>query len=148
MLPNTIFVNPANTVTTLENGDKSTLEADQIIKFYMDSSAIYYVDEDGNAFDFTKPIEKSVTINVEWQTPYLNFVENEATGNLVCTGWSNTVDTQHEDVVNFPVIRIPSKTILDETERNVESYYAQQQVNTNGNLQKATSASLLAASII
>ena len=140
LLPNTVFANPANTVTTLENGDKSTLEADQIIKFYMDSSAIYYVDEDGNAFDFTKPIEKSVTINVEWQTPYLNFVENEATGNLVCTGWSNTVDTQHEDVVNFPVIRIPSKTILEETERNVESYYAQQQANTNGNLQKATSA--------
>ena len=77
---------------------------EDIVKFYMDSEDIFYVDAQGNEVDFAKPISTNTTITVLWKTPNLEFEVNQSTGNLYFKGFKAGVVTgSNPTMANYPV---------------------------------------------
>ncbi len=96
---------------------------DDIVKFYMDSEDIFYVDQDGNDVDFTQPISTNTTITVLWKTPNLEFDVNPSTGNLYFKGFKAGVVTgSNPTMANFPILSIPGKVTYNGELKTVESF--------------------------
>ena len=96
---------------------------EDIVKFYMDSEDIFYVDAQGNEVDFTKPISTNTTITVLWKTPNLEFEVNQSTGNLYFKGFKAGVVTgSNPTMANYPVFSIPGKVTYNGELKTVESF--------------------------
>lgn len=96
---------------------------DDIVKFYMDSEDIFYVDSEGKEVDFTKTIFENTTINVIWKTPNLEFAVNQSTGNLYFKGFKAGVVTgSNPTMANYPVFSIPGKVTYNGELKTVESF--------------------------
>lgn len=93
---------------------------DELIKPYMAKEDIELLDNDEKTFDFSKPITKSLTINVKWHSPYLQFSKNNQTGNYFVSSY-----VEEEESKNFwektkqPVVRFPSKYVERDKNGNV-----------------------------
>ena len=85
--PNTVLGDPESQTIELEDGSETTA-LDLIMKDYMDPNNSFFEDEDGNDFDFTKPITRSQTIFIDWNSPGLDYRINQESGNLTHDGWS------------------------------------------------------------
>lgn len=96
---------------------------EDIVKFYMDSEDIFYVDAQGNEVDFTKPISTNTTITVLWKTPNLEFEVNQSTGNLYFKGFKAGVVTgTNATMGNYPVFSVPGKVTYNGELKTVESF--------------------------
>lgn len=96
---------------------------EDIVKFYMDSEDIFYVDAQGNEVDFTKPISTNTTITVLWKTPNLEFEVNQSTGNLYFKGFKAGIVTgSNPTMANYPVFSIPGKVTYNGELKTVESF--------------------------
>lgn len=119
------FDNGYETVATLVEVNKPVSEpsSDDIVKYYMDSEDIFYVDEDGKNIDFSKPITENTTITVLWKTPNLEFEVNESTGNLYFKGFSRDVVIGTNGTMgNYPVFSVPGKVTYNGQLKTVESF--------------------------
>jgi hypothetical protein len=121
--PNTTMTSPA-LETVEDNGVTSTIEATQIVKSYMSSEDIYYLDSEGNEIDFTKPFSKNQTIKVAWKSPFLKYkmCDNES-GNqiLLCLGSYGGFKGSDPDKAKYnevPVISFPHKVTLVDKDGN------------------------------
>lgn len=143
--PNTVYESPKTqkiTVTTKdsdgnETSKEGTVESLKITKSYMATRDISYVDENGDAFDFTKAITKNTTVTVNWRSPLLIYTKNEETGNLCVRQYggkeyldaseSKYVDdngkTKRKTLTSFPIISILSKITYDLDEDGVDEEY-------------------------
>lgn len=111
--PGTVYANPAISEATDKDGVKSTVEKLYVWKNYMSYRDISYVDEDGNDFDFDKPITKNTTIRVKWRSPFLKYQTNPTTGNLCVTMYGN--EGTYDDTTNYAKITdVPAISILGE----------------------------------
>lgn len=97
---------------------------DDIVKFYMDSEDIFFT-VDGEDYDWSQPVTKSMTIDVEWKTPNMVYAENANSGNLTCTLYGNngsyTVQQKNPDLATYPCIRIPSRVTYNDELRYVDA---------------------------
>ncbi len=120
--PNTTLNSPKVEKVTLD-GEEKTIEQASIVKSYMSSEDIYYVDENGNDIDFTKAINKNTTIKVMWKSPFLKYnYGNNTTGDkvLICEGTYGTYKaSDFSSDVNpntVPVVSFPSRVTFAEKE--------------------------------
>lgn len=115
--PNETVKSPA--LDTVEvDGVTTTVEASQIVKSYMSSEDVYYLDEDGNEIDFTQAVTKNMNIRVAWKSPFLKYkyCDNDS-GNqiLLCLGTYGDLkgsDTDKAKLNDVPVISFPHKVTL------------------------------------
>ena len=127
--PNTVLESPTTAKALDDNGDtikndkneELTIEQNNIVKSYMSSEDIYYVDEDGNEIDFTKAITKNTTVKVLWKSPFFKYKKlNDNSEDLFCSGYhygdlGESIDYDKVDINSVPVISIPSKiTVRDD----------------------------------
>ena len=127
--PNTVLESPTTAKALDDNGDtikndkneELTIEQNNIVKSYMSSEDIYYVDEDGNEIDFAKAITKNTTVKVLWKSPFFKYKKlNDNSDDLFCSGYhygdlGESIDYDKVDINSVPVISIPSKiTVRDE----------------------------------
>ena len=153
--PNSILGDPASTTVELDDGTETTA-LDLIMKDYMDPNNSFFVDEEGNDFDFSKPITKSQTIFVDWNSPGLDYRINQESGNLTHDGWSpkrtaravttiggasGTYNSIKDEIASWPVVRFADRarvTIDGETKvMKVDGFI------DGENLDKATSANTI-----
>ncbi len=121
--PNALLTNPS--MDSIEvDGVKTTVEENKIVKSYMSSEDIYYLDENGNEIDFTKAISKNMTIKVAWKSPFLKYkmCDNDS-GNqiLLCLGMYgnlNGSDVSKAKLKDVPVVSFPSKVTLMDKDGN------------------------------
>lgn len=121
--PNETIKNPA--IDTVEvDGVTKTVEENNIVKSYMSSEDIYYLDENGNEVDFTKAITKNLKIKVAWKSPFLKYkmCDNDS-GNqiLLCLGNYGNLkgsDYSKAKLNDVPVISFPSKVTLQDSDGN------------------------------
>lgn len=95
-----------------ENNGKTVQEA-KIVQSYMDKNWIKYVDENGNAIDFTKDITENMTITVLWNSPGLTYTKNPKTNAYHCDQLSNIPG-------NVPVVSIQGEAVIDGNTVKVE----------------------------
>lgn len=69
--PGEVLANPATAKVTIEEKE-TTVEKANILQDYMSEYDIAYVDAEGQSIDFSKPITKSKTITVLWNTKGLS----------------------------------------------------------------------------
>lgn len=119
--PNATLSDPSKTKVTVD-GNETTLEQSEIVKSYMSSEDIYYVDENGNDIDFSKAITKNTTIKVMWKSPFLKYQYGDnTTGDkvLMCLGTYgkfSSSDKNKAKVNAVPVISFPSRVTFAETD--------------------------------
>lgn len=150
--PNTVYESPKTqkiTVTTKdsdgnETSKEGTVESLKITKSYMATRDISYVDENGDAFDFTKAITKNTTITVNWRSPLLKYAVNTETNNLCVTQYGSTSSYYLDDTENkkedgktskylyeFPAISILGKITYDADNDGVDEEYTVDSVNVD-----------------
>lgn len=136
--PNTVYESPkTNTIT--EKEVTSTVEEAKILQPYMSKYDISYTDSDGNAFDFTKAISKSITITVNWRSPYFKYQKDENTGELVLTNFGSDGkkydDTETEmKMANAPVLSILSTITFDDDGDGVAETYHVEAIRPEGDM--------------
>ncbi len=121
--PNALLTNPS--LDALEvDGVQTTVEENKIVKSYMSSEDIYYLDENNNEVDFSKAITKNMTIKVAWKSPFLKYemCDNES-GNqiLLCLGTYGNLkgsDVKKAKLEDVPVVSFPSKVTLMDKDGN------------------------------
>ncbi len=127
--PNTVLESPTTAKALDDNGDtikdddnnELTIEQNNIVKSYMSSEDIYYVDEEGNEIDFTKAITKNTTVKVLWKSPFLGYKISPNSDDLFCAGTYGEYkasDAKKVDVGSVPVISIPSKITVEDENGN------------------------------
>lgn len=125
--PKSILENPKTSNVTIDNEEKSFEEA-YIVKEYMSSEDIYYVDENGNEIDFTKAITKNTTIKVLWKSPFLGYTKSPNSDDLFVSGSNygnsdySASDKDKVSVNSVPVISIPSKITVTDKDGNKVKY--------------------------
>lgn len=134
--PSSVFANPSTTKAQDEDGVEldETIEAKYIVKSYMSSEDIFYVDEDGNNIDFSNAIIKNTTIKVLWKSPFLGYTKSPNSEDLYCSGTYGSYkasDSGKVKVNEVPVISIPSRiTVTDDdgnkVVKNVVAAYIQE----------------------
>ena len=122
VLPNATLSDPKLEKVTVD-GEEKTLESASIVKSYMSSEDIYYVDENGNDIDFSKAISKNTTIKVMWKSPFLKYSYGDnTTGDkvLMCEGtYGKFKASDYSSSVNpntVPVISFPSRVTFTEND--------------------------------
>lgn len=121
--PNETVKNPALDSVEVD-GVTTTVEASQIVKSYMSSEDVYYLDDDGNEIDFTKAITKNMNVHVAWKSPFLKYKYcDNGSGNqiLLCLGTYGDLsgsDSNKAKLADVPVISFPSKVTLLDKEGN------------------------------
>lgn len=126
--PGTVFTDPASA---------GGIEATEIRKDYMSKYDIAYWDEDGNEFDFSEPVTQNTNITVTWRSPFLEYEENNVTGNLRLTMYGNNIydDTETAATAStVPVISIPGELTFDEDGDGAAETYKVEEVNLNNAL--------------
>lgn len=145
--PSSVYANPSTTKAQDEDGVEldETIEAKYIVKSYMSSEDIFYVDEDGNNIDFSNAIIKNTTIKVLWKSPFLGYTKSPNSEDLYCSGTYGSYKASDSDKVKVnevPVISIPSRiTVTDDdgnkVVKNVVAAYIQETSTFNStNLKK------------
>lgn len=134
--PSSVYANPSTTKAQDEDGVEldETIEAKYIVKSYMSSEDIFYVDEDGNNIDFSNAIIKNTTIKVLWKSPFLGYTKSPNSEDLYCSGTYGSYkasDSGKVKVNEVPVISIPSRiTVTDDdgnkVVKNVVAAYIQE----------------------
>lgn len=104
------------------NTTVSKPDTGKIVKYYMDSEDIFYVDEAGNDVDFSKPVTENTKITVLWKTPGFKYKINENTGKLIISDMDTGI-VSFEKAKTFPVVSIPSRVTFDGKPNEVESVY-------------------------
>lgn len=107
-------------VKVVPNAVAQKPDVSKIAAYYMDTEDITYVDAEGIAFDFNAPVTKNQTVTVLWKTPYLEYKENERTGNLIMTDVEITEENRAK-IASFPVVSILSGITYNGEQRIVES---------------------------
>lgn len=126
VVPKTTLVDPKTSTVTVGSEEKNFEEA-YIVKEYMSSEDIYYVDENGNEIDFTKAVTKNTTIKVLWKSPFLGYTKSPNSDDLYVSGanYGNSdyyaKDKGKVSANSVPVISVPSKiTVEDESGNKVQ----------------------------
>lgn len=130
--PNTVLDNPTTTKATNADGEvikddkdnELTIEQNNIVKTYMSSEDIFYVDENGDEIDFSQALSKNTTIKVLWKSPFFKYKKlNDASDDLFCSGYhygdlGEAIDYDKVDINSVPVISIPSKITVRDDDGN------------------------------
>lgn len=121
--PSSVYANPSTTKAQDEDGVEldETIEAKYIVKSYMSSEDIFYVDEDGNNIDFSNAIIKNTTIKVLWKSPFLGYTKSPNSEDLYCSGTYGSYkasDSGKVKVNEVPVISIPSRITVTDDDGN------------------------------
>lgn len=83
------FDNGYETLKSVQVGINSTMKApdkeyEDFVPYYMDKEDLSYVDENGNAVDFSSlVITKNTAIKVMWKSPYLAYQKIEGTATIM-----------------------------------------------------------------
>ena len=103
---------PAETDLVI-NEEETTLEALEIVENYMSPKNIKYVDEKGNEFDFSKPINKNTTITVNWNSVGLEsqILKHTRTDDYYLN-WASC----DESLKNAPVVSVSDEFTVTEKE--------------------------------
>lgn len=120
---NVVFDNGYETVYSekvQENTCIAKPDADTVAKYYMDKEDIFYVDETGKDFDFSKPVTENTKISVLWKTPGLKYKINENTGKLLISDMDTGL-VGYDKAKTFPVVSIPSRVTFEGKPNEVES---------------------------
>lgn len=124
--PGSVYADPRTTKAQDEDGTEldETIEAKYIVKSYMSSEDIFYVDEDGNDIDFSNAIVKNTTIKVLWKSPFLGFKYYDAPQSnvLMCLGTYGSIckasDSSKVRAAKVPVISFPSRVTRKDNKGN------------------------------
>lgn len=105
---------------------------DDVVKYYMDSEDISYIDSEGNEFDFTQTISTNTTITVLWKTPYLVYELIDGTASdYEMIGLSRDY---YEKVANYPVISFLSQNVTVDENGTKGNVVAVNGVSTSSSL--------------
>ena len=98
--------------STMKAPDK---EYEDFVPYYMDKEDLSYVDEKGNAVDFSSlVITKNTAIKVMWKSPYLTYQKIEGTANdyaVVGFDYKSSNSEEWQNIKRFPAISFLSKNV-------------------------------------
>ena len=90
-------------------------EYEDFVPYYMDKEDLSYVDENGNAVDFSSlVITKNTAIKVMWKSPYLTYQKIEGTANdyaVVGFDYKSSNSEELQNIKRFPAISFLSKNV-------------------------------------
>lgn len=148
--PGSVYADPRTTKAQDEDGTEldETIEAKYIVKTYMSSEDIFYVDEDGNDIDFSKGITQNTTIKVLWKSPFLGYMKSPNSEDLFCCGNNYgsqdyyASDRSKVSADGVPVVSIPSRITVTDKDGNksiknvVAAYIQETTIFNSTNLKK------------
>lgn len=114
------FDNGYETLKSVQVGINSTMKApdkeyEDFVPYYMDKEDLSYVDENGNAVDFSSlVITKNTAIKVMWKSPYLAYQKIEGTANdyaVVGFDYKSSNSEEFQNIKRFPAISFLSKNV-------------------------------------